>query len=258
MAVTTPDQLTVERPAAPGLRRVARYAAMPAFLALVCLLLFLYVSAQELDSIEARRLDIDLILRSVVRHLELVGLSTLVVIVLAVPLGILLTRPFARSITPPLVTVANTGQAIPSVGVVVLLALTLGFGFRYAVFALVLYAFLPVLRNTMVGLQQVDRTIIEAGRGMGMSRRRVLARIELPLAVPVMLAGVRTALVINVGTAAIAAITNAGGLGDVIYGGLVTGRTMVTFTGGILTATLALLVDWVAGIAEEHLRPRGL
>jgi osmoprotectant transport system permease protein len=262
MAVTTPDR--VPAPAAPAdsaqvvARRAARYLAMPAFLTAVCVLLYLYVDAQELDSIAARRLNAEVIVRSTVRHLQLVGLSTAIVILLAVPLGVLLTRSFARSITPPLITVANTGQAIPSVGVIVLLALTLGFGFRYAIVALVLYAFLPVLRNTMVGLQQVDRTIIEAGRGMGMTRRGVLLKIELPLAVPVVLAGVRTALVINVGTAAIAAITNAGGLGDIIYAGLVTNRTVVTLTGGVLTAVLALLVDWTAGIAEEWLRPRGL
>jgi osmoprotectant transport system permease protein len=262
MAAATPDRLPTATAPGPSphalARTLARYLGMPAFLALVCMLLFLYVSAQELDSIAARRLNAEVIVRSTVRHLQLVGLSTAFVIALAVPLGVLLTRRLARSITPPLITLANTGQAIPSVGVIVLLALFFGFGFRYAVIALVLYAFLPVLRNTMVGLQQVDSAIIEAGRGMGMTKRAVLMKIELPLAVPVVLAGVRTALVINVGTAAIAAIINAGGLGDIIYAGLVTNRTVVTLTGGVLTAVLALLVDWVAGIAEEWLRPRGL
>jgi osmoprotectant transport system permease protein len=124
--------------------------------------------------------------------------------------------------------------------------------------ALVAYSVLPVLRNTMVGLQQVDRTLIEAARGMGMSKLRVLLRIELPLAVPVILAGVRTALVINVGTATLATFVNAGGLGNVISGGLSTSRDTVIITGAILTATLALLVDWVGGIAEDVLRPKGL
>lgn len=93
---------------------------------------------------------------------------------------------------------------------------------------------------------------------MGMTRWQVLRKIELPLSIPVMLAGVRTALTINVGTAAVATLTNAGGLGDIIYTGMVQSRHVVLITGAILTAVLALLVDYVAGIAEDVLRPRGL
>jgi osmoprotectant transport system permease protein len=249
-AVQPVEALAPDRPLPKG-RGLRRYLAMPVFLAVALGLLWLYVASQELDSIEARRLTLDFILASVLRHMYLVVVSTLFVIIIAVPLGILLTRPFARRVSPPLVAVANVGQAIPSVGAV-------GFGIRYAIIALVLYAFLPVLRNTMVGLQQVDRSIIEAGRGMGMTKLAVLLRIELPLAVPVVLAGVRTALIINVGTAAVATLTNAGGLGDIIYTGLIQSRSVVTITGAVLTAALALLVDYAAGIAEDVLRPRGL
>ena len=239
-------------------KTVWRYVAMPLFCAAVLAACYFYVSGQELDSIEARRLTADYIWSAVVRHVYLVVVSTIFVIALAVPAGILLTRPFMRRYSGTLVAIANIGQAIPSIGVIVVLALTLGTGVRYALIALVVYAFLPVLRNTMVGLQQVDASVIEAGRGMGMTRAAVLRKIELPLAVPVMLAGVRTALIINVGTAAIATITNAGGLGDLIYLGLVQSREIVLVTGAILTAVLALLVDYVAGVAEETLRPRGL
>jgi len=256
-AVQPVEALAPDRPLPKG-RGLRRYLAMPVFLAVALGLLWLYVASQELDSIEARRLTLDFILASVLRHMYLVVVSTLFVIIIAVPLGILLTRPFARRVSPPLVAVANVGQAIPSVGVIVVLALAVGFGIRYAIIALVLYAFLPVLRNTMVGLQQVDRSIIEAGRGMGMTKLAVLLRIELPLAVPVVLAGVRTALIINVGTAAVATLTNAGGLGDIIYTGLIQSRSVVTITGAVLTAALALLVDYAAGIAEDVLRPRGL
>jgi osmoprotectant transport system permease protein len=187
-----------------------------------------------------------------------VGLSTVLVILIAVPLGILLTRPFARPFVPAVVGLGNMGQAIPSLGVIALLALTLGIGFRYAVIALVVYAFLPVLRNTMVGLRQVDPAVIESGRGMGMTKAAVLGRIEMPLAVPVVLAGVRTALVINVGTATIAVLTNAGGLGTIIFSGIVQNRRTVLLTGSILAAVLALAVDYVAGVAEDKIRPRGL
>lgn len=241
----------------PG-RRAWRYLAMPLFCAAALAALYMYVSSMELDSIEARRLTAGFITASTLRHLYLVGVSTVIVILIAVPLGILLTRPAMRRAAPPIMAVASTGQAIPSIGVIVVLALAVGFGVRYAIIALVAYAFLPVLRNTMVGLEQVDRSIIEAGRGMGMTRRAVLRRIELPLAVPVVLAGVRTALVINVGTAAIATLTNAGGLGDIIYTGLVQSRRVVILTGAVLTAVLALLIDYLAGLAEDVLRPRGL
>lgn len=256
MTATTAEATGPDRPAMAV--RLGRYLAMPAFLAAVCALLWLFLSQRELDRIEAQRLSAEFIVDSTLRHLYLVGVSTALVIVIAAPLGILLTRPFARALAPPFVAVANTGQAIPSFGVIVVLALTLGFGIRYAIIALVIYAFLPVLRNTMVGLQQVAPSIIEAGRGMGMSKRAVLTKIELPLAIPVMLAGVRTALVINVGTATIATLTNAGGLGDIIYAGLVNSRSLLVVTGAVLTAALALLVDYVAAIAEDVLRPRGL
>jgi len=237
---------------------VRRYLFMPVMLAVVCVLLYLWVSSKQLDSIEARLLNATVIRDSIVRHLELVGLSMVLVILIAVPLGILLTRPFARPFVPAVVGLGNMGQAIPSLGVIALLALTLGIGFRYAVIALVVYAFLPVLRNTMVGLRQVDPAVIESGRGMGMTKAAVLGRIEMPLAVPVVLAGVRTALVINVGTATIAVLTNAGGLGTIIFSGIVQNRQTVLLTGSILAAVLALAVDYVAGVAEDKIRPRGL
>jgi osmoprotectant transport system permease protein len=140
----------------------------------------------------------------------------------------------------------------------VLCAVVYGIGFGPAVIALVLYAFLPILRNTMVGLRQVDPFVTESARAMGLSSRAVLRRIELPLAVPVILGGVRTAAVINVGTATIAALINAGGLGEVIYQGITTGRTRAFVVGAILAGVLALLVDHLLAIAEEVLRPRGL
>jgi osmoprotectant transport system permease protein len=248
---------TADRPVPKG-QGPGRYLAMPVFLVAACLVLYLYVSSQELDRIEAVRLTPDVIVGAVLRHVYLVGVSTFFVIILAVPFGILLTRPFMRRLTPAVVAVTSTLQAIPSIGVIVLLALFMTFGIRVAIIALIVYAFVPVLRNTMVGLQQVDEAIIEAGRGMGMTKGAVLGRIELPLAVPVILAGVRTALVINVGTAAIAVLINSGGLGVIIYTGLVQNRNIVTLTGAVLTGVLALLVDYVAGIAEDVLRPRGL
>lgn len=232
---------------------------MPIFLALVCLGLYLYVSSQEIDSIEARSLNAGRLSEAVWEHVQLTAVSTVLVILIAIPLGVLLTRPFTRRFRPYLLAVINLGQAIPTIGILVLLAVAFLFlGFKAAVVGLVVYAIVPVLLNTMVGLEQVDASILEAARGMGISRIGVLQSIELPLAVPIILAGVRTALIINVGTATLATYINAGGLGDIIVAGLSTNRTLVQITGAALTAVLALLIDYLAGIAEDVLRPRGL
>ncbi|MEP7021085.1 MAG: ABC transporter permease, partial [Pseudonocardiales bacterium] len=213
---------------------------------------------KTLDSIEKRSLDRQFLIERVIQHIELTAVSTVLVIAIAIPLGIMLTRPTMRRATPLVLAIVNIGQAVPSIGVLVLLALTFGIGFRYAVIALVLYSFLPVLRNTMAGLQRVERSLIDAGRGMGMTKRLVLTKVELPLALPVMMAGIRTALIINVGTATLATFTNAHGLGDVIDAGLKLDRRPVLITGAVLVGVLALSIDWLAGLAERFLRPKGL
>src|ERR671916_507190 len=242
-----------------GAARLLRYLAMPIFLGLACLALYLYVSSQQLDSIEKRILNADFLFARVIEHIELAVVSTIIVVVLAVTTGILLTRPGTRRVTPVIIGLANIGQAVPSIGLLVLFAITWDFGFWPAIVALVAYSFLSILRNTMVGLQQVDRSTIEAARGMGMTKTAVLFRIELPLAVPIILAGVRTALIINVGTATLTTFTGAGTLGELINNALRLGREdTVLVVGSGLTAILALFVDWLASVAEDILRPRGL
>lgn len=218
----------------------------------------IYIQVADLDAIEARSLAFGELLVRLGEHVRLVIVSTLVVVTLGVPLGILLSRPAAAPLQPPVLAVANAGQAIPSIGILVLLALLFDVGFAMAVISLVVYALLPVLRNTMVGLRHVDRSIIDAARGMGMGSRRILFTVELPLAVPVMLAGIRVALILNVGVATLATYTDAGGLGDLIERGIVFYRMPILLSGCLLTIALALLVDWLAGVAETRLRPRGL
>jgi osmoprotectant transport system permease protein len=245
----------------PRRRRVASAVGIlitPALLLLACGALWLYLRGQRLDDIEARSINRHVIGQRLVEHIQLVAASTVAVIVIAVPLGILLTRPGLRRLANPVLVLANIGQAIPSIGVLVLLAVTVGIGFQKAVIALLLYSLLPVLRNTMVGLDRVDRSLIDAARGMGLTKTAVLLRVELPLAVPVMLAGIRVALILNVGTATLATFTNAGGLGTLIDTGITLDRIPILLTGSVLTAVLALTVDWLAGLAERILRPRGL
>lgn len=243
----------------PGLAStLARYLIMPVFLLAVCGALYLWVNSLSLDSIEQRTLNQEYILQRVVQHLEISAYATVIVVVLSVTAGIILTRPFMSRVSEYIVSVASIGQAIPSIGVIVLMAFIFGFNVRVAVVGLIIYAFLPVLRNTMVGIQQVDSSVIEAGRGMGMTKASVLFRIELPLAVPIMLAGIRTALIIVVGTATLATFIDAGGMGDIINTGIKLSRDSILYTGAILTGVLALTVDYVAGVIEDVLRPKGL
>jgi osmoprotectant transport system permease protein len=192
------------------------------------------------------------------QHLLLTVVSTLIVLVIGIPLGIVLTRGPLRRASGVILALANFGQAAPAIGLVVLLAFWLGFSFWAAVIALVLYAILPVLRNTIIGIESVDARLVEAGRGMGMSAFSVLLKVELPLAVPVMLAGIRTALVLLVGSAALATFIGAGGLGLLITTGVNLFLPKVLVSGALLIALLALSIDWIGRIVETFARPKGL
>lgn len=260
VATETAPDASQDGPASrlPSGRQLLGLAVTPVVLAVVCLLLYLYISSQELDSIEARGLSRATITDQVLDHIRLSVIAAAAIVALAVPLGIVLTRPWARRATPLFVALANIGQAAPAVGVVVLLAVFWQVGFQAAVVAIIIYGFLPVLRNTLVGLQGVDTKLIEAARGMGMSKRAVLLKVELPLAVPVILAGIRTALILAVGVATLATFINGGGLGEAINAGIKLRRDNLVITGGVLTAVLALSIDWVAARVETLLRPKGL
>jgi osmoprotectant transport system permease protein len=212
----------------------------------------------DFDATTQRILSWDRLSANIVQHISMTLWSTLLVVVVAVPLGIFITRPGYKRFAPPILGFANSGQAIPAFGLLVLFAGGFGTGQRTAIFAFTVFALLPVLRNTMVGLQQVDQSVIEAGRGMGLSKRQALFGIELPLAVPVILAGIRTALVINVGMATLGFLINAGGLGEPIGAGLQLRRDSAVFIAGGMVAALALLVDFVAALAERYLKPKGI
>ena len=173
-------------------------------------------------------------------------------------LGVALTRGPIRRFSPLVVAFANAGQGAPAVGLIVLLAIWLGYGFWTAIIALTLYGLLPVLRNTITGLDGVDPTLVEAGRGLGMSPTSVLLRIELPLALPVIMAGVRTALVLVVGTATLATFIAAGGLGDIIQAGISLNLPRLMISGALLVAVLALLIEWLGRVLELATRPKGI
>ncbi|MFL4474964.1 ABC transporter permease [Paeniglutamicibacter sp. MACA_103] len=218
----------------------------------------IWLANAELTETERTTLDPAVLWGYTVEHLNLTVVAALIVLAIAIPLGIVLTRPSMRRFTNPVLAVANIGQAAPAIGLVVILAFWMGFGYWAAVISLVLYAVLPVLTNTMVGLKQVDERLVEAGRGMSMSPMAVLFKVELPLAVPVMLSGIRTALVLLVGTATLAAFINGGGLGILITTGVNLNLTVVLIAGSLLVALLALLIDWLGLVVEQLARPKGL
>ncbi|GAA2825339.1 ABC transporter permease [Nonomuraea rubra] len=225
---------------------------------LIGVAMVVYTQVAPLDSIERGSLNLTFLLRRTWEHIQLVFFSTVLVLVVALPLGVLLTRRALRRATPLVLSLVNLGQATPAVGLVVLLAVLFRIGFWTAVVALFAYSLLPTLRNTMVGIEQVDPRLVDAGRGIGMSAAGVLFKVELPMAVPVILSGVRTTLVLNVGTAGIAAFIGSGGLGDLITTGVSTQRNLVLITGCVLIAVLALFIDWLGGLAQRYLSPKGL
>lgn len=192
-------------------------------------------------------------------HVVITATVVLIVVAIAVPLGTLLTRPGYRRLAPIFVGIANIGAAAPAIGLIVLFYLvTHTTGFWIGVAPIAFYSLLPVLRNTILGYQQVDPTLIDAGKGQGMSAARVLRRIEFPLAVPYILAGLRTSLVLAVGTATLSFLVSAGGLGILIDTGYKLRDNVTLVLGAVLAVALALLVDWLGALAEQYLGPKGL
>jgi osmoprotectant transport system permease protein len=197
------------------------------------------------------------ILEATLEHLWLVVTSTLLAVLVGIPLGILITR--RPALNKPVLGVANVIQTIPSLALFGFLLPAPWIGARadrLAILALTLYALLPLIRNTYTGIKGVDRAIIEAGRGMGLTDGQLLWQVELPLALGVIIAGVRVATVISVGLATIAAAIGAGGLGEYIFRGLAMVNDQVILAGAIPAAILALIADVSLGWLEKRLSPR--
>jgi osmoprotectant transport system permease protein len=195
------------------------------------------------------------ILAATREHLTLVLISMAIAVAIGVPLGLaLVTHPRWRT---GALAVASVFQTIPSLalfGFLIPLPFLGGIGARTAIIALVLYALLPILRNTYVGLTGIDPAIIEAAEAMGMTERQILFRVRLPLATSFILAGIRTATVITIGVATIAAAIGAGGLGTFIFRGVAMVSDAVILAGAIPAALLALLADFLLGLLERRLR----
>ena len=233
-----------------------RYIILGALLAILC---GLTIWMTSLGSVGIFRVaPPGKVLHATLRHIQIVATAEALAILIGIPVGFLVTRRAFRFISPVLIGIANIGQTIPTLAFIGMAGVLLGMGFEAAVIALIAYTVLPIIRNTYAGIRSVDPTIKEAAQGMGMSKWQITARVELPLARPIIMAGIRTSTVVNVGTAAVAGMIGAGGLGEIIMSGLAVRVMAVVIQGAAPTAALAVALDAILGKAEDWSTPRGL
>lgn len=190
------------------------------------------------------------------RHLLVVGIAAVVTISVGVLAGIAVTRERGSDFLPLVGQLASLGQTFPPVAVLALAVPVLGFGTLPIIVALILYGLLPIVRNTLTGLQEVEQDIKTAAHAMGMTSAQVLRQVELPLAAPVILAGIRTSVTINIATAALGATVGASNLGDPIISGIVNGNMAYVVQGALTIALLALTVDSLFELLQRQLRSR--
>jgi osmoprotectant transport system permease protein len=235
-------------------RRLPRVPLTPFVVVIGLVLIALYVDSQPARLGDDQIINQRFLQERFEQHLKIVAVSFGISALIGLTLGVLLAqaRWFVRV---PVFFVTNVGQAFPSVALLAFIFTYTGLGFTPTVIALVLYALLPIVRNTMVGLTTIDPAVVEAARGMGMTRLQTLLRVEIPLALPVIFAGLRTALVLVVGTATLANFIGGGGLGDVISAGIGAGRNRIVITGTGIVAALALLLDFAFGALQRLLTP---
>ena len=192
------------------------------------------------------------------QHLALAAMSGAIALVVGIPLGIVLTRPRFEMFADAITQIVNLGTTIPTLALLAISMSFLGIGSPPAVFALFVLTLLPIVLNTIAGLRSVPQHLIEAARGMGMTPAQILRRVELPNAVFVILAGVRTAFAINIGTVPLAFLIGGGGLGELIFTGIDLMEPSMLLAGAIPTALLAVTVDFLIGQVQFWLVPRGV
>lgn len=193
------------------------------------------------------------VLSRTVEHLQLTLFSILIAIIIGVPLGILIS--YIKPLKKPILGFANLVQAVPSIALLGFLVPFLGIGEKPAIFMVVVYSLLPIVKNTATGLSSVNADTIEAARGIGMTNFQILSRVKLPLSLPVIMAGVRISAVTSVGLVTLAAFIGAGGLGYLIYSGIRTSNSNQILLGAIPACLLALAVDFLGALVERIVTP---
>ncbi|MEB5583660.1 ABC transporter permease [Enterococcus faecium] len=189
-----------------------------------------------------------------IRHFLISIYGVLFAAVVGIPVGIMISR--RRKLANWVIRLANIIQTIPSLAMISILIIGLGLGVNVVIVTVFLYSLLPIIKNTYTGMIQVDKNILDVGKGMGMTARQRLFMVELPLSVSVIMAGIRNALVVAIGITAIGAFVGAGGLGDIIIRGTnATDGTSIILAGALPTALMAIITDWLLGILEKRLDP---
>lgn len=189
-----------------------------------------------------------------IRHFLISIYGVLFAAVVGIPVGIMISR--RRKLANWVIRLANIIQTIPSLAMISILIIGLGLGVNVMIVTVFLYSLLPIIKNTYTGMIQVDKNILDVGKGMGMTARQRLFMVELPLSVSVIMAGIRNALVVAIGITAIGAFVGAGGLGDIIIRGTnATDGTSIILAGALPTALMAIITDWLLGILERRLDP---
>lgn len=196
------------------------------------------------------------LLHALAEHLQLTAVAVAMAALIGIPVGIHIARE--RFLSGPVLAVVSAIQTIPSVALLGFLIPVLGIGAKPAILALFLYALLPIVRNTFIGIDQVDAAAVEAARGMGMRDHQILTRVTIPQSLPVLMAGVRTSAVLSVGVATLAALIGAGGLGTFIFRGIAMVNTRMVLTGAVPAAVLALALDGLLAVLERWITPKGL
>lgn len=200
----------------------------------------------------------DLIADSIIRHFLLFLISMAFAIAVGIFLSIVITREGHEKVGQVILSITGASQAVPSVAVIALVFLFIGIGMKPALVALVIYSLVPIVFNATSGILSVDPGVLEAAKGMGLTKSQRLWHIKIPLAMPVIMSGIRSSATINIGTVTVAAIIGAGGLGDIIYTGLKLNRPEMIFIGAGLAAIIAILVDTVLMYVERKVTPKGL
>ncbi len=222
--------------------------------ALAGILMSVWVVENPQDSLVARLVTYEKVRGLLLQHFYLVTIAASLAVATAVPLGIALTRKRLRSWAPRVLALVNVCQTVPSLAVVALSVGFLGVGAQTAIIALWIYSLLPILSNTLIGLHSVDRSITEAAHGMGMNPLHVLFRVELPLAAPLIMAGVRTAVTVTIGSAILAAFVGGGGMGNLIIAGNNISRSQVLILGALWPVLMALMADVIFERLEQKMR----
>ncbi len=191
-------------------------------------------------------------------HFKMVLIAVIIATAIGVPLGILVTRPGLERLATPVIGAGSIAQTVPSLAVIAIMAPLLGFGLRSAIVALVLYGLLPILRNSYTSIKNIDPSIIESAKGMGMTGAQITRKIELPLARPVIMAGIRISTIITVGTAELAVLVGGTGLGKITLTGVFAREVLIILQGAAPTAAMAITLGFLLERLEIWMTPRGV